>query len=103
MASAAETEIASSFINAQEAMPSRYAVEFLGHKKPRTPMQVDNTTVVGFNNDTIKQKTSKDIDMRFYWLRHLLAPGSAQCGRLVNYFFFTSYPCFKKSYLSPRR
>ena len=69
MASAAETEIAAAFINSQEVMPIRYAVEFLGHKQPRTPMQVDNTTAVGFTNNTIKQKKSKAIEMRFYWLR----------------------------------
>jgi hypothetical protein len=32
-------------------------------------MQVDNTTSVGFANSTIKQKRSKAIDMRFYWLQ----------------------------------
>ena len=32
-------------------------------------MQVNNTTSVGFANDTIKQKRSKAIDMRFYWIR----------------------------------
>ena len=53
IASATETEIASAFINAQEAISIRYAVEFLGHKQPRTPMQVENTTAIGFTNDTI--------------------------------------------------
>ena len=32
-------------------------------------MKVDNTTAVVFENDTIKQKQSKAIDMRFYWIR----------------------------------
>ena len=40
----------------------------LGHTQPATPMQVDNSNAVGFANDTIKQKRSKAIDMRFYWI-----------------------------------
>ncbi len=32
-------------------------------------MQVDNSTVEGFANDTIKQKQSKAINMRFYWIK----------------------------------
>ena len=31
-------------------------------------MQVDNTTAVGFANNTIKQKRSNAIDMRSYWI-----------------------------------
>ena len=65
MASAAETEIASAFINAQEAMPIRYVVDFLGHPQPCTLIQVDNTAAVGFTNNTMNQKISKAIDMRF--------------------------------------
>ena len=30
----------------------------------------DNTTVIGFANDTIKQKRSKAIDMRLYWIKY---------------------------------
>ena len=69
MASAAETEIAATFINVQEAVPLRCALTFLYHPQPATPTQVDNTTAVGFTNKTIKQKRSKAIDMRFYWLQ----------------------------------
>ena len=67
ISSAAETEIDSAFNNAQEVTPIRYAFDFLGHPQPRTPMQVDDTTTVGFPNNTIKQ--TKTIGMRFYWLR----------------------------------
>ena len=31
-------------------------------------MQVDNTTAIGFSTDTIKQKSTKAIDMRLYWI-----------------------------------
>ena len=32
-------------------------------------MQVDNTTADGFANSTMKQKRSKAMDMRWYWLQ----------------------------------
>ena len=32
-------------------------------------MQIDKNTVVGFENNKIKQKRSKAIDMRFNWIR----------------------------------
>ena len=41
----------------------------MGHPQPPTPIQIDNTTAVGFANKTIKQRASKAIDMRFYWLQ----------------------------------
>ena len=36
--------------------------------QPPTPIQVDNSTAVGIANETIKQKISKAMDMRFYWV-----------------------------------
>jgi hypothetical protein len=69
LASAAETEIAATFENGQEAVPIRTALLEMGHPQPATPMQVDNSTAVGFANNTIKQKRSKAIDMRFYWIQ----------------------------------
>lgn len=75
MASAAETEIASAFENAKEAIPMRNALAFLDHPQPPTPLQVDNTTAVNFANNELKQKRSKAIDMRFYWLQDRSAQG----------------------------
>jgi hypothetical protein len=69
MGSAAEAEIGATYINGQEAIPIRTTLEELGHPQPPTPMQVDNSTAEGFANDTIKQKRSKAIDMRFYWIK----------------------------------
>ncbi len=69
MGPAAEAKIGASYVNGQEAIPIRNTLEELGHPQPPTPMQVDNTTAVGFANGTIKQKGSKAIDMRFYWIQ----------------------------------
>ena len=32
-------------------------------------MEVDNETAIGFLKSTMKQRMSKSIDMRFYWVR----------------------------------
>jgi hypothetical protein len=69
MGSAAEAEIGATYINGTEAVPIRTTLAELGHPQPPTPMQVDNSTAEGFANDTIKQKRSKAIDMRFYWIK----------------------------------
>ena len=69
MASAAEAEVAALYLNAQEALPIRQCLIDMGHPQPATPMNTDNQTATGILNGTIKQKRSKAIDMRFYWLK----------------------------------
>ena len=69
LSSAAETELGALFHNGKEACPLRTALEELGHPQPPTPLQTDNSTAAGIANDSIKQKRSKAIDMRFYWVR----------------------------------
>ena len=69
MSSAMEAEVAATYLTAKEAVPLRIALEEIGHPQPPTPMQVDNSTAVGFVNETIKYKRSKAIDMRFHWVR----------------------------------
>ena len=69
MSSATEAEVGALFHNAQDACSLRTALEFLGHPQPPTPIQTDNATAYGIVNDTVKQKRSKAIDMRFYWVR----------------------------------
>ena len=66
MGLAAEAKIGAAYIKIQEAIPICTLLLELGHPQPATLIQVDNSTVVGFVNDTIKQKQSKAIDMRFY-------------------------------------
>ena len=69
VSSAAEAELAGLFHNAKEACPIRICLEEMGHPQPATPIVTDNSTAAGIANDTIKQKRSKAIDMRFYWVR----------------------------------
>ncbi len=67
--SAAEAEIAGTYLNAQDAVSLRTTLQELQHPQPPTPMQVDNTTAAGFANQTMKQKRSKAMDMRFHWIK----------------------------------
>ena len=75
MASAAEAEVAALYINAQEAISIRQCCIELGHPQPPTPLKTDNSTAKGILTGTIKQKRSKAIDMRFYWLKDRAAQG----------------------------
>jgi len=69
MASAAEAELGALFSNALEVLPMRQCLKELGHPQPATPIKTDNSTAQGIINNTIKQKRSKAMDLRFYWLR----------------------------------
>jgi hypothetical protein len=75
MSSAAEAEIGAVFINAKEGAVLRTTLEELGQKQPPTPMETDNTTATGYNNGTIKQKRTKAMDIRFYWIKDRVKQG----------------------------
>ena len=75
MASAAEAEVAALFMNAQDMVPLRLCLNELGHTQPASPIKTDNSTATGIINNTIKQKRSKAIDMRFYWVRDRVKQG----------------------------
>ena len=70
MASAAEAEIGSLYMNAREAIPIRTCLIDLDHPQPPTPLTTDNSTAHGIICGTMKQKMMKAIDMRFNWLRN---------------------------------
>jgi hypothetical protein len=75
MSSAAEAEIGAVFINAKEGSVLRTTLEKLGHPQPPTPMEADNTTATGYSNCTIKQKRTKAMDMRFFWIKDRMKQG----------------------------
>jgi hypothetical protein len=78
LSSAAEAELGALFHNGKEACPLRIALEEMGHPQPATPMATDNNTASGIATDTVKQKRSKAIDMRFYWIRDRVRQGQFQ-------------------------
>ena len=69
MSSATEAELAALYIMAREAVYLRIILEEMGHKQPPTPIQTDNTTAQSIITNTVKQKKTRAMDMRFYWLR----------------------------------
>ena len=66
--SAAEAELGALFLNACKAKIMRLTLQELGHKQPPTPIHVDNTTIVGIVNNTIKRQRSRSMEMRYFWL-----------------------------------
>jgi hypothetical protein len=68
VASAAESEVGACFHNTQRGAPLRVTLTELGHTQPPTPLRTDSSTAFGIVNETIKQKQSKAMDMRYHWL-----------------------------------
>ena len=92
MGSATEAEVGGLYMNALELSPMRTTLEELDHPQPAPPLKTDNSIVNDIMNKTIKQRESKVMDKRFYWLqdrieqrefRVLWVPGKHN---LVDYF-----------------
>ena len=64
-----EIEVAAIFYNTKDGLLIRAALEKLGHPQPPTPIEADNENAIGFLDDSMKQKHSNAIDMRFYWVK----------------------------------
>ena len=69
MTSAAEAELGALYIYARETAPQQTLLEEMGHPQPPTPIQINDTTALGFFKHTIQPKRTKAMDMRFHWLR----------------------------------
>jgi hypothetical protein len=68
VASADESEVGACFHNAQSGAPLRVTLTELGHIQHPTPLRTDSSTAFVILNETIRQKRSKAIDMRYHWL-----------------------------------
>jgi hypothetical protein len=68
VASAEESEVGECFHNAQSGAPLRVTLAKLGHTQPLTPLRTDSSTEFGIVKETIKQKQSKAMYMRYHWL-----------------------------------
>ena len=75
MGSAAEAEVGGLYMNALELSPMRTTLEELDHPQPPTPLRTDNSTADGIMNKTIKQRQSKAMDKRFYWVQDRVEQG----------------------------
>jgi hypothetical protein len=68
VASAAEAELGTLFLNCKEGMIFQLTLEELGHPQPKTPIHCDNATAVGIANNTVKQQRSRSMEMRYFWV-----------------------------------
>jgi hypothetical protein len=68
VAPAAESEVGACFQNSQSGATLRVTLTELGHIQPATPLRRDSSTAFDILNETIKQKRSKTMDMRYHWL-----------------------------------
>lgn len=75
LSSAAEAELAALFHNGKAAYTIRNILIDLGHPQPPTPIITDNSTASGIANDSVKQRHSKAMDMRFYWIQDRVKQG----------------------------
>ena len=69
MSSAAEAEIGALFLNSRQAIPARTMLEEMGHIQSPTPIQIDNTTALGFVMKNLSPKATKSTDMKYWWMR----------------------------------
>ena len=75
MPSATEAETGALFYNGKEAAMLRNSLRDMGHPQTATPIQTDNACAAGIANETVKQRRSKAMDMRFYWIRDRVRQG----------------------------
>ena len=57
------------------AVPIRTTPSEMGCKQGPTAIQVDNSTAVGIATKEFRQKNSKAVDMRFYWINNRIEQG----------------------------
>ena len=74
-ASTAEAELGGLFHNGKDAEPICQTLMDIGYPQPPTPTVTDKVRVEGITNDTVKQRRSKAIYMRFYWIRDQVKQG----------------------------
>ena len=75
VASSFEAEFGGLFHNGQDGEYIRTLLDEMGHPQPRTMMVTDNLAANNIANDIGKQKRSRAIDMRFYWIKDRIKLG----------------------------
>ena len=64
---AADAELGILFLNTQETVKLRIALQELGHIQPPKPIHNYNTTATGIKHKTIKEQQSRAMNMRYFW------------------------------------
>ena len=63
---AAEAELGSLFLNAQQARIIRLILQEIGHPQPPTPIHIDNSTCIGIVNNTQKWSKSRAMHGKYF-------------------------------------
>jgi hypothetical protein len=69
VSSVAEAEFGAVFANNKTGTVTRTMLTEMGHPPEATCLIIDNSTAGGIINKTVQQKSSKAMDMRFYWIQ----------------------------------
>jgi hypothetical protein len=69
VSSVAEAEFGAIFVNAKEGTVTRTTLSEMGHNQDATELTTENTTADSIINNTVQQKRSKAMNMRFYWFK----------------------------------
>lgn len=64
----AETETEALFVTCKEGTAIHNTLHDVGHPYPPTPITTDTMILTGIVNWTVKQKQTRAMDMRFYWV-----------------------------------
>ena len=70
VAYAAEAEFRGLFHNGQTAVSLLITIHELGFTQPPTPNKRDNSADEGIVAAMVRQKSSKAMDMRLYWMKY---------------------------------
>ena len=65
--SIAEAELGALFMNAKECRIIRLTLKELGHPQPPNPTHCDNTTAAGISSGSVKRKSSKAMEMQYFY------------------------------------
>jgi hypothetical protein len=77
VASTAEAELGTLFLNCNEGMIVRLTLEELDHPQPKTHILWDNASAVGIANNTVKpQWSSCSMEMQYFWVCNKIAQDS---------------------------
>jgi hypothetical protein len=64
----------------KEGTVTRIALDEMGHNQDGTELKTDNTTADGIINNTVQQKRSKAMDVRFYWFKDIVEQSQFKVG-----------------------
>lgn len=69
VSAATEAEYGTAYLNTKHTVMLRHVLSCIGHPQAPTHLIMDNKAAAGIANDTVTQRQSKAMDMRFHFVR----------------------------------